>query len=134
MSIQDNTKYYTNDTLPECTRTDANPFLTHLILFASQDRKSLTLLSWNCSSGFTSVQTRVASLLPEKSERQYLGLSAAANSNMSLVGQRVYVAFDDGSGPVVEEWQVPDSGNGTLDVAAQEANWTLLGNVLLDSK
>lgn len=133
MSIQDNTKYYTNDTLPECTQTDANPFLTHLILFASQDRKSLTLLSWNCSSGFTSVQTRVASLLPEKSERQYLGLSAAANSNMSLVGQRVYVAFDDGSGPVVEEWQVPDSGNGTLDVDAQEANWTLLGNVLLDS-
>lgn len=131
ISIQDNTNYYTDATLPACTQADTSPFLTHLILFASQDRKNLTLLSWNCSSGFTSVQDRVAPLLQQG--RTYLGLSAAANSNMSVTGQRVYVAYDDGSGvPAVEEWQVPDSG-GMVDIAAQEAEWTLLGNVPLVS-
>lgn len=51
-------------------------------------------------------------LLPG-ADRTYFGLSAAANSNMSVTGQRVYVAYDDGSGvPAVEEWQVPDSRRG----------------------
>lgn len=131
VSTQDNRNYFTDETLPDCTKTGTNPFLTHLILFASEDRKNLSLVSWNCSSGFVSAKDRIdALLLPN---RTYLGLTTTSStstfgSNSSFSNQRVYVAFAGGNGPEIEEWQIPNSG-GVLNAVDQEAGWKLLGNV-----
>ncbi|KAK0643803.1 hypothetical protein B0T16DRAFT_447655 [Cercophora newfieldiana] len=47
---EDNRNFYAGNTRPGCTRPEiSNAFLTHLILFATPDRRSLTLASWNCS-------------------------------------------------------------------------------------
>lgn len=115
VSTQDNRNYYTTTTLPECAE-DAQ--LTHLLIFATADRSSLNLISWNCSSGFTDQQIQIAPLL--KPDRVYLGLSSTLNS-LSATNQRVYVLFDGGDGPEIEEWQVPE--------VSDNAKWKVLGSV-----
>ncbi len=129
MTTEDNRNYFTETTLPECARTNRGAFITHLILFASADRKDLNLVSWNCSSGFLVQRNRINDIL--KPGRTYLGLSSTSASNLTHIDQRVYVLFDDGSdsAPKMEEWQVPPSGG--RSTAGQNGSWKLLGEVPL---
>ncbi|KAK0712121.1 hypothetical protein B0H67DRAFT_587080 [Lasiosphaeris hirsuta] len=122
---EDNRNWFSEATLPECARTNTGAFITHLILFASPDRRNLTLVSWNCSSGFLVQQDRINPLL--KPNRTYLGLSSTSASNLTFVDQRVFVLFDEGAGPRAEEWQVPTSGAEVK--TGQNGPWKLLGDV-----
>lgn len=126
--MEDNRNWYSDDDLPQCARGTAGSFLTHLLLFASPDRQTLTLVSWNCSSGFVAQQNRIEDLL--KPNRTYLGLATTSASNLTFVGQSVYVLFDEGAGPQVEEWRVPSSGG--YNTAEQNGVWNLLGNVPIE--
>ncbi|KAI0113933.1 hypothetical protein GGR51DRAFT_556431 [Nemania sp. FL0031] len=117
ISTQDNRDYFTNTTLPECATEDDQP-LTHLIMFPTPDQSSLNLISWNCSSGFVDQTTKIEPLL--KAPRTYLGLANTVSS-LNPEDQRVYVLFDAGDGPEIEEWQVPPG--------AQNADWRVLGPV-----
>ena len=123
--MEDNRNWYTDSTLPECARTSTGAFITHLVLFATPDRQNLTLLSWNCSSRFQIQQNRIEKLL--KSGRTYLGLATTSASNLTFVDQRIYVLFDEGKGPQVEEWEIPVSGG--VNAAEQNGAWKLLGEV-----
>lgn len=125
VTAEDNRNFYTPKTLPECALSKAGAFLTHLILFATPDRKDLTLVSWNCSSGFVTQNDRIEGLL--RPGRTYLDLAAASASNLTFVGDRVYVLFDGGDGPEIEEWGVPASGEGNED--GQNGPWGLIGSV-----
>lgn len=125
VTAEDNRNFYTSKTLPECAQSKTGAFLTHLILFATLDRKDLTLVSWNCSSGFVTQTERIEGLL--KPGRTYLDLAAGSTSNLTFVGDRVYVLFDEGDGPEIEEWGVPASGEGNED--GQNGSWELIGNV-----
>ncbi|KAH8896042.1 hypothetical protein GQ53DRAFT_792454 [Thozetella sp. PMI_491] len=125
VTTEDNRNYFTAATLPECAQTNTGAFITHLILFASPDRQNLTLVSWNCSSGFADQSKRIAKLL--KPDRTYLGLTSTSASNLTFVDDRVYVLYDEGHGPAVEEWQVPTSGG--ADTTGQNGEWKLLGGV-----
>jgi hypothetical protein len=127
VTMEDNRNYYTDETLPECAQTNLGAFLTHLILFASPDRSNLTLVSWNCSSGFVMSQNRIQGLL--RPDRTYLGLATTSASNLTFEDNRVYVAFDQGNGPEVEEWQVPPSGGTSGRRTGQNGPWTRLGSV-----
>ncbi|KAJ8133256.1 hypothetical protein O1611_g360 [Lasiodiplodia mahajangana] len=113
ISTQDNRDYFTNTTLPDCARGD-QPF-THLIMFPTPDQSSLNLISWNCSSGFVNQTTKIEPLL--KAPRTYLGLANTVSS-LDPEDQRVYVLFDGGDGPEIEEWQVPPG--------SRDADWRAL--------
>ncbi|KAI0202362.1 hypothetical protein F4808DRAFT_468508 [Astrocystis sublimbata] len=117
VSTQDNRGYFPIALLPECA-TDSAQQLTHLIMFATPDRSSLSLVSWNCSTGFTDLSSHIQPLL--QPDRIYLGLANTLTS-MDAEDQRVYVLFDDGDGPGIEEWQVPPG--------AQNAEWKVIGKV-----
>ncbi|KAL2038105.1 hypothetical protein N7G274_009052 [Stereocaulon virgatum] len=97
---QDNQPLYTTDTLPECTK---NTPLTNLILFAVSDRTSLVLSAWNCSTGFLDQTSEIKPL--QKVDTTFLSL--AAMSDRATGNGSVYIMFDSGSGPQVEEWAVP---------------------------
>ncbi len=125
VTTEDNRNYFTSATLPECAQTNTGAFITHLILFATPDRQNLTLVSWNCTSGFSNQTTRIEKLL--KPNRTYLDLSTTSASNLTFVDDRVYVLYDEGNGPQAEEWQIPTSGGS--DKTGQNGPWTLLGNV-----
>ncbi|KAI0140003.1 hypothetical protein F4776DRAFT_677254 [Hypoxylon sp. NC0597] len=129
VTIEDNRNYYTDATLPQCAQSNIGAFITHLILFASADRKNLTLVSWNCSSGFEIQQSRIENLLLP--DRTYLGLATTSASNLTFVGNRVYVLYDEGNGPEVEEWQIPSSGDSS--VSGQNGPWTRLGRVPINT-
>ncbi|KAI0193475.1 hypothetical protein F4808DRAFT_475344 [Astrocystis sublimbata] len=118
VSTQDNRNYFAPGTLPDCASGDNPQELTHLILFPSVDRSSLNLVSWNCSSGFLDQTTSIEPVLQQN--RTYLGL-ANTLSSLDPEDQRVYVLFDAGGGPEIEEWQVPPG--------AQNADWKVLGTV-----
>ncbi|KAI0886488.1 uncharacterized protein GGS22DRAFT_198913 [Annulohypoxylon maeteangense] len=125
VTMEDNRNYYTEDgTLPQCAKNNG-AFLTHLILFASPDRKNLTLVSWNCSSGFSIQQSRIEKLLLP--DRTYLGLATTSASNLTFADNRVYVLYDEGNGPEVDEWQIPTSGDS--NITGQNGPWTRLGSV-----
>ncbi|TGJ84592.1 hypothetical protein E0Z10_g4170 [Xylaria hypoxylon] len=117
ISTQDNRNYFTTTTLPECATRDNQQF-THLILFPTIDRSSLNFISWNCSSGFLNQTTRIEPIL--QSNRTYLGLANTLTS-FDPEDQRVYVLFDAGDGPEIEEWEVPSG--------AQNANWKVRGTI-----
>jgi hypothetical protein len=123
VTIEDNRSFFTQSTLPECAQSGT--FITHLLLLASADRQSLSLVSWNCSSGFVPQQSRIEKLL--KPNRTYLGLSTTSASNLTFSDQRVYVLFDEGAGPQVEEWEVPASGG--VKVEEQNGSWRFRGVV-----
>ncbi|KAM7217964.1 hypothetical protein V8F06_006647 [Rhypophila decipiens] len=124
VSTEDNRNYYTESTMPACAST--NDLLTHLILFATEDRKDLKLLSWNCTGGFSDATSRIQSLL--RPNRRYLSVATTSGSNLTFVDQRVYVLYDEGKAePVLEEWKIPDSGTGGLP--NQHGPWTLNGKV-----
>ncbi|KAI1384903.1 uncharacterized protein F4822DRAFT_416654 [Hypoxylon trugodes] len=125
VTTEDNRNYFTPDTLPECAQTNTGAFITHLILFASIDRKNLTLVSWNCTSGFVDAQSRIEKLL--RPNRTYLGLSTTSAANLTFVDDRVYVLYDEGNGAEIEEWQIPTSGGS--DTTGQNGPWTSLGSV-----
>lgn len=86
--------------MPECTRSRP---LTNLIFFATADRSALVLSAWNCSSGFLDNTAEIKPL--QKANTTYLSL-AATNDRVSGDGD-LYVMFDSGNGPQVEEWTVP---------------------------
>ncbi|KAK3311836.1 hypothetical protein B0H66DRAFT_571348 [Apodospora peruviana] len=129
VSIENNTNYYTAATLPQCATTWS---ITHLVLFAAEDRRGLTLVSWNCSSGFVDATARIAGLM--KQGRTYLGVASTSPSNMTnFVDQRVYVLFEEpgttnDTTPKMEEWVVPDSGK-VGDTKGQNGNWRVNGEV-----
>ncbi|KAK5659432.1 hypothetical protein OQA88_633 [Cercophora sp. LCS_1] len=125
VTTEDNRNWFTPSTLPECARGTEGTFLTHLVLFATEDRQSLRLLSWNCSSGFIEQQGRIEPLL--KPGRTYLSLDTTAATNLTFTDQRVYVLYDAGNGPAIEEWQVPPSGGAST--AGQNGGWKSLGGV-----
>lgn len=129
VTTEDNRNYFTDVTLPQCAQTTTGAFITHLILFATIDRQNLTLVSWNCSSGFADQSNRIAKLL--KPNRTYLGLTTTSASNLTFVDDRVYVLYDEGRGPAVEEWQIPSSGESNK--TGQNGEWKLLGNVPITS-
>jgi hypothetical protein len=112
VTVEDNRKLFPQNAIPECARNRDN-FMTHNLLFATADRRNLTLYSWNCSSGFVNQDSRIANLL--KPNRTYLGLASTDVGRLPLDNQRVYVMFDQGAGPQVEEWEFP--------------SWKLLGEV-----
>jgi hypothetical protein len=74
-----------------------NPLLTYLILYAVPDRSSLNLNMWNCSAGFNST-SQIQPLLKEN--MTYLALASHQDGS-------VYVMYDQGNGPQIEEWKVP---------------------------
>ena len=81
--------------------------LAQLILFAVPDRSSLVFHLWDCSSGFSDLTTEIAPL--QKPHTIFLSLTAVrdeASGNASL-----YVMFDSGGGPQVEEWAIPEVGD-----------------------
>jgi hypothetical protein len=77
--------------------------LTNLILYAVPDRSSLVLSAWNCSTGFLNHTPEIEPL--QKANTTYLSL-AAMNDPVTKDGN-VYIMFDSGNGPQVEEWTVP---------------------------
>lgn len=97
---QDNQPLHISDTLPGCTPDKA---LTNLIIFAVPDRSSLVLSAWNCTSGFLDHTSEIEPL--QKANTTYLSL--AAMSDKVTGDGNVYIMFDSGSGPQVEEWTVP---------------------------
>ncbi|KAF2201714.1 hypothetical protein GQ43DRAFT_370768 [Delitschia confertaspora ATCC 74209] len=117
VATQDNTPLFTQDTLPECAKTE--PW-THLLLFGTPDRGDLRHVSWNCSSGFNDRTAMIKPLL--KRNRTYLNLAAAHQDN------RVYVVYDEGEGPVIEEWNVPQGGYNAGDAQG----WSVLGTVAVN--
>jgi len=83
---------------------------------------------WDCATGYRAEQTRIQHLL--KPNRVYLAVSAVipATGN-AFDGQRAYVLFDEGKGPLLEEWEIPASG--MLNRAEQGLEWKALGSVPL---
>lgn len=126
VSTQDNRAYYSAATLPECAQTNTGAFITHLILFATADRSSLSLVSWNCSEGFSDQQYKIEGLLQDG--RTYLDVATTSASNLTFTDQRVYVLYEDSSGLAVDEWRIPDSGS-PLNATELESNWTFVGTV-----
>jgi hypothetical protein len=91
--------------------------LTHLLLHTSDDRSTLQLMSSNCSYQNSVVQnSKIQSLL--KLGRSYLALASHDDG-------RVYVMFEQGNGPEIEEWTVPATEN--------DGPWTFARNVPLDN-
>ena len=86
--------------MPECTRSTP---LTNLIFFATADRSALVLSAWNCTAGFLDHSSEIEPL--QKPNTTYLSL-AATNDRVSGDGD-LYIMFDSGNGPQVEEWAVP---------------------------
>lgn len=127
VATEDNRNLFTDSTLPSCFGTDP---LTHLILFADEDRQDLKLVSWNCSSGFVDATSRIKGLL--KPKRTYLSLATTSASNLTFVDHRAYVLYDEGKGPKLEEWKIPDSG-GKGQTSGQGGNWNLMGEVPIAS-
>jgi hypothetical protein len=108
---QDNTHLFNADTVPECSKSR---LLTHLILYAVPDRSSLNLDVWNCSAGFINSTSQIQPLLKENST--YLALTSHQNGS-------IYVMYDQGNGPQIEEWKVPkvsgDPWNSVQNVTAK---------------
>jgi hypothetical protein len=92
---QDNTHFFTMETVPECSKKQ---LFTHLILYTIPDRSSVNLNVWNCSSGFVNSTSQIQPLL--KPNTTYLELASYNNGS-------VYVLFDQGNGPQIEEWVTP---------------------------
>ncbi|KAF2108890.1 hypothetical protein BDV96DRAFT_652495 [Lophiotrema nucula] len=113
VSTQNYTSSFKGNTLPDCADNTPN---TQLILFATPDRSGLTLVSWNCSSGFLDQTSDIKSLA--KSDRTYVGLSSHSDGS-------VYVMFDGGDGPEMEEWTVPKR--------AGSGGWQLRGTVPINT-
>ncbi|KAL8670207.1 MAG: hypothetical protein Q9168_005240 [Polycauliona sp. 1 TL-2023] len=99
ISVQDNQPLYTVDTLPECAKRRP---LTHLILYTSQDSQRLILNAWNCSTGVLDHTDQIKPL--QKTNTTYLALSALNDRDTEGV---IYIMFDSGDGPQIEEWTVP---------------------------
>ena len=81
---------------------DSTP-ITHLIFFAVPDRSSLVLSVWNCTSGFSDHTSEIAPL--QKPNTTFLSLETIRDPE--TWDALVYIMFDSGSGPQVEEWAVP---------------------------
>lgn len=148
----DNTGLFSSAaTVPECTKTTSR--LTHLILLPNtpdqQVPNSLSLISWNCSAGFSPVRdTDVAPVLtsllrndggvPEGgSQRTFIALAAAATAvtppqtqvlqktSGRATSGRVFVMYDAGDGPQIDEWTVPATGS----AGPGTRSWALIGEV-----
>lgn len=77
------------------------------------DRSSIVLSAWNCSTGFLNHTSEIAPL--QKPNTIFLAL--AAMSDMETGDANVYIMFDSGQGPQVEEWTVPTrAGDPWVDV------------------
>lgn len=97
---QDNQPLFSADTMPECVQQTP---LTHLIIFAVPDRSSLAMSAWNCTSGF---QDHTDEIKPvQRHNTTYLSL--ASMSDRVTGDGSLYIMFDTGEGPQVEEWTVP---------------------------
>ena len=91
--------------MPECAHKTP---LTHLILYTTPDRNSLILSTWNCSQGFLDHTSQITPL--QKASTTYLSLSTGNDKRKE--NNSVYIMFDSGGGPQVEEWMVPEqAGN-----------------------
>jgi len=97
---QDNQALYTTTTLPECYQETP---LTNLIFFATPDRSSLVMSAWNCTAGFEDHTAEIQPL--QKANTTFLSLTAM--SDRATGDGNVYIMFDSGKGPEVEEWTVP---------------------------
>jgi hypothetical protein len=94
--VQNNTSFYPEwGDRPECSRISP---VTHLILYSNADRSGLILNSWNCSSGLINQTAQIAGLMGP--DRRYLGLASHDDG-------KIYVQYDQGFGPEMEEWSVP---------------------------
>ncbi|KAF2733135.1 hypothetical protein EJ04DRAFT_553597 [Polyplosphaeria fusca] len=109
IATQNNTSFWTPETMPECSLDTP---LTHIILFATPDRSGLTLVYWNCSDGFVDQSSSISSLV--KPNRSYLGLASHNDG-------RMYILYDAGDGPQIDEWQVPDND--------EHIAWSVVGPV-----
>jgi hypothetical protein len=92
---QDNTPLFTTDLLPECSKSHP---LTHLIVYTVADRSSLVLNTWNCTDGFIDTTEQIQAFM--KPEATYLSLASHGDA-------KIYVMYDQGNGPLIEEWTVP---------------------------
>ncbi|KAL8864488.1 MAG: hypothetical protein Q9198_009830, partial [Flavoplaca austrocitrina] len=100
IAVQDNQPLYTLDKFPECAKRRP---LTHLIFYASRDSQRLILSAWKCSTGLLDHTPEIKPL--QKPNTTYLALSAVDDR---AKGRGVlYVMFDPGPGPQIEEWTVP---------------------------
>ncbi len=97
---QDNQPLFTIDKLPECAK--ATP-LTNLIFFPAPDASSLILKTWNCTTGFLDQTNEIGAL--QKANTTYLSL-ATLNDKVTGNGT-LFVMYDSGNGPLMEEWTVP---------------------------
>ncbi len=133
MALEDNRDLEFDPSLVGVSKCTGSETFTHRILFASADRQTLELVSWNRTrGGFLAQNDRIKGLL--KPNRTYLGLAATASRfKFTLVGQQVYVLFDEGNGTRLEEWEVPPSGDETRLLPnfdfGQTGPWKLIGEV-----
>ena len=71
---------------------------TQLFIFGSDDASTLNAVTWNCSDGFVDITSSLANVL--KPKRSYLALSSHDDG-------KIYVMFDAGDGPQIEQWAMP---------------------------
>lgn len=109
MVSQNNTSLFTVAERPECSW----PFpLIQLLLYPSANRSTLNLVAYNCSSGFVSPAPQLAPV--PKENRTYLALLSHGDA-------KVYVMFDEGDGPEVEEWAMPELSGDAWDAGDARA-------------
>lgn len=97
---QDNQPLYDSNTLPECYQQTP---LTNLILYTTPDRRSLGLTAWNCTAGY---EDHTAEIQPLQKQNTTI-LALAAMSDRATGDGDMYIMYDSGAGPQIEEWTVP---------------------------
>ena len=97
---QDNRSFYAKTKSPECAK---NAPLTHLIFYTVPDRSSLVMSAWNCTTGFEDHTTEIMPL--QKTNTTFLAL-ATVSDRFTSTGD-IYIMYDSGHGPQVEEWVMP---------------------------
>ena len=81
--------------------------LAQFILFAVPDRSSLVFNVWDCYLGFKDFTAQIAPL--QKPNTTFLSLTAVRDE--ATGNANVYIMFDSGGGPQVEEWAVPEEAD-----------------------
>ena len=97
---QDNQYQYPTNTAPQCLFDTP---LAQLIIYTTPDCSSLSLNAWNCTSGFVDQTPTLQPL--QKPNTTFLSLAAMSDKATGI--GNLYLLFDQGTGPQVEEWTVP---------------------------
>ncbi|KAL8969536.1 MAG: hypothetical protein Q9183_001953 [Haloplaca sp. 2 TL-2023] len=109
---QDNTALYTSASTRQCMYTTP---LANLIIYAMPNRGSLALSAWNCTTGFIDRTSDIKVM--QKNDTTFLALTAATDE--TAYGGFLYVMFDSGDGPEIEEWRIPNHAGDTWNISSR---------------